>query len=214
MVKCAFFLWHIGLKKMSTDVNLPDPHTSKGTKKDRKGGKEMKASILTAMTATALILVISSPAWAGDPFKKVQGRQINRIAGGVESGEITHNEHFNLKQEQKRIQRARRRALADGRLSQNERRRLRHMQDQASEHIYKAKHNRRRNDSRLKKWSDCNKRTMDHDSRVTGYDGARYEKRPAQDRHYKRLPLPGGFSVSGAWVFPEWAFSIATGGKW
>ncbi len=174
----------------------------------------MKASILTTMTATALILAISSPAWAGDAFKKVQSRQINRIARGVDSGEISNNEYFNLTQEQKRIQRAGRRALADGRLSQNERRRLRHMQDKASEHIYKAKHNRRQAYGRFKKWSDNEKRRMDHDSRVTCDDGTRYEKRPAQDRPYKKLPLPGGFRVSGAWVFPEWAFSIATGGKW
>ena len=174
----------------------------------------MKYGILTAMAATALFLAISSPAWAGDPFKKVQSKQIQRIARGVDRGEITHNEYFNLSQEQKRIRRARQKALADGRLTPHERTHLRHMQDTASEHIYKAKHNRRQSYSRFKKWSDCKKGRMDHDCRVTRHDGTRYEKRPAPDRHYKGLPLPGGFRVSGAWVFPEWAFSIVTGGKW
>jgi hypothetical protein len=146
--------------------------------------KKMKASILTAMMAAVLVLAISSPTWARDPFQQVQSKQIKRIAKGVENGEITNKEHFNLKQEQNRIRRARRQAMADGRLRPGERRRLRQMQEKASEHIYQAKHNRRA------RYSQCENR---------------------YDRGHSR---PDGYKVSGAWVLPGWAFSIATGGKW
>lgn len=144
----------------------------------------MKASILTAMMAAAFIFAISSPAWAQDPFQHVQKKQIKRIAKGVENGEITNKEHFKLTQEQNRIRGARRQAMADGRLSPGERRHLRQMQEKASEHIYKAKHNRR------VRYSQC------------------------ENRHDKGSPRPGGYKVSGAWVFPGWVFSIATGGRW
>jgi hypothetical protein len=46
-----------------------------------------------------------------------------------------------LKQEQRRINRAYHRASADGHLNWRERQRLNNMQNHASRHIYRAKHN-------------------------------------------------------------------------
>jgi len=184
LLKIALFLSHIGLNQKIDRCKPFRPVCVKRGQERSERRKKMKAGILTAMMAAVLVLAISSPTWARDPFQRVQSKQIKRIAKGVENGEITNKEHFKLKQEQNRIRRARRQAMADGRVRPGERRHLRQLQEKASEHIYRAKHNRR----------------------------VRYNR--CETRYDNGHPRPGGYQVSGAWVLPGWAFSIATGGRW
>jgi len=102
----------------------------------------MKAKTITIMFMTTILALIwSSAAWAGRSNIR-DHRQKQRIRQGVRSGEIARPEARRLKKEQHRIHRAYRRASADGHLNWRERRRLNNMQNHASRHIYRAKHNR------------------------------------------------------------------------
>ncbi|MBI5584327.1 MAG: hypothetical protein HY892_10915 [Deltaproteobacteria bacterium] len=78
---------------------------------------------------------------ANGPFFDRENRQQRRIHQGVRSGEITPGEYHALRHEQGAIERYRRRAWADGRLSAGEAGRLHQMQDRAGHHIFRAKHN-------------------------------------------------------------------------
>ena len=146
----------------------------------------MKASIMTGITAVALVFAFTNSASAGDRPYQRQGKQIKRIAGGVQKGKITNTEYFRLNQEQVRIERFRRQAIADGRLRPGERRRLHRMQEKASRHIYGAKHNR----------SDRYRPDLEHRACYNG------------------RPRPGGYGISGIWAAPGWGFSVSTGGRW
>jgi len=85
---------------------------------------------------------LSGTAMAHDCAARRQARQYKRIERGVARGQITRWERHRLMREERRIRQARRRALRDGRLDPWERRRLDRMLDRASEHIYRARHNR------------------------------------------------------------------------
>ena len=98
----------------------------------------MKKIITGACILLATVMV--SPAMA-DRSNIREQRQTQRIRQGIRSGEITRPEVRILKKEQGRIDRAYHRASADGHLNQRERQRLDKLQNLASRHIYRAKHN-------------------------------------------------------------------------
>jgi hypothetical protein len=101
----------------------------------------MKAKTVTIIFVTTLLALIwCSAAWAGRSSIR-NHRQKQRIRQGIRSNEIIRPEARRLKKEQRRINRAYHRATADGHLSWRERQRLNNMQDRASRHIYRAKHN-------------------------------------------------------------------------
>ena len=85
-------------------------------------------------------LALCDMAFAGRVARR-QVRQQQRIHQGVQSGELTCKEIRRLEREQLRIQRAKRRAWSDGQLTPRERVHLEFMQDRASTHIYRLKHN-------------------------------------------------------------------------
>ena len=64
-----------------------------------------------------------------------------RIRHGVITGELTRGEARVLKKEQRRIHRKLKKAWADGQMSRREWRRIERMQNRASRHIYRLKHN-------------------------------------------------------------------------
>ena len=70
-----------------------------------------------------------------------QQKQRWRIKQGIQSGELVRFEAKILKQEQRRIKVAKRYARSDGRFTRKERRHIMRMQDHASRHIYRLKHN-------------------------------------------------------------------------
>ena len=102
----------------------------------------MKAKTITTIFLTSmLVLIWSSATWAAGRFNTRDYRQTRRIHQGINSGKITRPEARYLKKEQRRIDRAHDRALADGHLNRHERMRLNKMQDRAGRHISRAKHN-------------------------------------------------------------------------
>ncbi len=76
-------------------------------------------------------------------IKKRQIGQQQRIAQGVRSGELTRKEIIKLEKEQKEIQQDKKEAKADGTVTKEERKAIHKEQNQASRHIYRAKHNKR-----------------------------------------------------------------------
>jgi hypothetical protein len=101
----------------------------------------MKAKKITVIFVTTILaLMWCSAAWA-ERSNIREHRQEQRIRQGIRSGEITRPEVRRLKTEQGRIDRAYHRASADGHLNWRERQRLDKLQDIASRHIYRTKHN-------------------------------------------------------------------------
>jgi len=88
-------------------------------------------------------MTFTSNAQTGTP--KVKDRQINqqkRIHKGVKSGELTKAEYKTLQQEQRKVNRTKRRAKADGQVTKGERARIHHKQNKASREIARKKNNR------------------------------------------------------------------------
>ena len=81
-------------------------------------------------------------AWAGKLSER-QLRQENRIYQGIRSGALTHGEARKLFRQQRKIQRFRFHARADGWFSPSERRMMHRRLDVASRTIYRYKHNHR-----------------------------------------------------------------------
>lgn len=70
-----------------------------------------------------------------------QQNQHQRVRQGVRSGELTRRETGALAREQRDVRQLERAYKSDGQLTRAERVDLHHEQNQASRHIYRAKHN-------------------------------------------------------------------------
>lgn len=109
----------------------------------------MLRKLCSYLTIAGFMFLLSIPAFAhggGDRAPRARNRQHlqqKRIVQGVRSGELTRGELRRLGREQHSIRHERREAWADGELSRSERRDIFREQNQASRHIYRAKHNRR-----------------------------------------------------------------------
>lgn len=159
----------------------------------------MKTRTFTIGIAAFCFVVFSgSVTWAGGVFRDRQVRQHNRIGQGLRNGEITGNEYARLTKEQLRIQRTKKRAWADDRIDFKERRRLRNMQDRASNHISRAKHNPRR------VWHKQHKR-WDHKHHRPYYKHSRY--RWHNGRHHRHDVAYPRSHVSGLMADPGWLFA-------
>jgi hypothetical protein len=97
-------------------------------------------------TALAALLALAPLALAHADTPRTdarQDRQAQRIAAGVQSGELTARESATLARQQSRIESHENRAGADGMVTARERARLHAQQDHASRSIYRKKHNGR-----------------------------------------------------------------------
>ena len=72
-----------------------------------------------------------------------QKNQQKRILKGVKSKELTAKEFLKLEKEQLRIQKAKKDARADGNVTNKERAKITIGQLKASNHIFRAKHNKK-----------------------------------------------------------------------
>lgn len=94
------------------------------------------------------MLAVSASFAAADPHmprvEKREARQQMRIEQGLRSGQLTPREAARLENGQARVDRAENRVERDGHVSWRERERLSRMQDRQSRHIYRFKHNARR----------------------------------------------------------------------
>lgn len=110
-------------------------------------------AISLILLSSLFILETSETTWAEEPngARRVRTRQHlqkERISQGVESGELNRGEARKLRRQQRRIRRAKRRALKDdGTIDADEAKRLERKQDRANRNIYRKKHNKRKRDS-------------------------------------------------------------------
>lgn len=103
----------------------------------------MRKYTITAIGLIGLTtLLAASAANAGEVLRR-EGRQRARIRQGVASGELTPGETKALRHEQRRIERTREKALADGKIGPKEHAKLQREQKRASHDIYRLKHNER-----------------------------------------------------------------------
>jgi hypothetical protein len=112
--------------------------------------KTIKSLVMAAAVAAGV--TIFTPAaqagtrCGGDRTPRVNQRQRHqqrRIGRGIRSGELTGRETLRLGREQYQIQQEKRAYRSDGEVTRAERRELHRELNQASRHIYRAKHNRR-----------------------------------------------------------------------
>jgi hypothetical protein len=101
----------------------------------------MKKSTLLAGIGLALSIAMAGSVSAGTPgIDQRQHQQLDRIANGVRSGELTRPETRRLAAGQRHVHRVERRAESDGVVNARERARLRHEANQQSRRIYRQKH--------------------------------------------------------------------------
>ncbi len=107
----------------------------------------------SALIMAALIFTLSlSPfvfAQSNDNTKtpvitRRQHRQQRRIANGVKSGQLTAREAANDERREEKLHQDKKEAKADGHVTQQERRQLRHEENRDSRKIYRTKHNNRK----------------------------------------------------------------------
>ena len=100
----------------------------------------MKKLLVSITMALGLGVILVNQATAGVIEERRHNQKL-RIRHGVITGELTRGEVRVLKKEQRRIHRKLKRAWADGQMSRREWRRLENLQNRASQHIYRLKHN-------------------------------------------------------------------------
>ena len=103
----------------------------------------MKKIVMVSILALTAALISANQASAGIVKERMHNQAL-RIQHGIAIGELTRHETRILKQEQRRIRRLRKIAWTDGRFSPRERRRIEKLQNRASNHIYRLKHNSKR----------------------------------------------------------------------
>ena len=106
----------------------------------------------TILTTLGILFGLTITALANHPrplknkvpvARKRQHEQQQRIGQGVRSGELTARETIKLEKDQREINHDIREAKSDGVVTGAERKDIHQDQNQASRHIYRAKHNRR-----------------------------------------------------------------------
>jgi hypothetical protein len=92
----------------------------------------------------ATVLIVSTAAVSAASINDRQDYQASRIEQGRKTGKITWTEGLKLRAEQRRIANKESEFRSDGYLSKSERRKIRYMQNDASEHISDEKSDARR----------------------------------------------------------------------
>jgi hypothetical protein len=97
---------------------------------------------MNRLASAALILAIAAPMPAmAASYDQRQMKQADRIERGRQTGSITWTEGIALRAQQNRIARTKANLASDGYLSKSDRAELSRLQDNASENIYKKRHN-------------------------------------------------------------------------
>lgn len=96
-------------------------------------------------TTALLSVTLAAGAASAQTIDQRHGDQQARVAQGVGSGELTRHETRGIERQQRSIDRQERRMRYrdGGRLTARDRAVLRHRENRASRHIYRAKHNGR-----------------------------------------------------------------------
>ena len=105
------------------------------------------ALTLTFVFVAAQLPAQESAAGRNDRVQRTQIRQAKRIRNGVRDGSLTRREGRKLARQQRRINKGRKKALADdGKIDRKEAVRLRLKQAKASRRIFKQKHDEQTQD--------------------------------------------------------------------
>lgn len=97
----------------------------------------------TGMSGVVLglsLAVMTGVVWAGE-VKDREANQQDRIAQGVNSGELTAGEAGRLEKGEQKIENDREKALSDGKLTPQEKAKLNREENKQSNKIHAAKHN-------------------------------------------------------------------------
>lgn len=104
-----------------------------------------KTALLLALTMTSGITLAQSTGTASTArIDQRQANQQQRIDRGVKSGALTQKEAARLQKGQQRIGRMETKAMADGKMTPRERRRIEQAQNAQSRKIYEEKHDKQR----------------------------------------------------------------------
>ena len=97
--------------------------------------------VLTHSLILSLALASMAPLALAGEVKEREENQQDRIAQGVKSGELTGKEAARLEKGEAKIEKDREKALADGKLTPKEKRKLNREENKESRKIHRKKHN-------------------------------------------------------------------------
>lgn len=101
--------------------------------------------VIRALSAALAVVSLSAAAGALTPgLDRRKARQQQRIDEGIASGQLTDREVLQLRRGQDELWRAERAAKSDGKITPQERKRLRRLQDKQDHRIAREKHDRER----------------------------------------------------------------------
>ena len=105
----------------------------------------MKTHWIVTLGLMALVCGVGvESARAEGPIVKREEKQQDRIAQGLNSGQLTAGEAARLEKGEAKIEKNREKAWADGKLTGHEKRKLERQENKESRRIYRAKHNNRK----------------------------------------------------------------------
>ncbi len=103
----------------------------------------MKSKLFTMGAFFAILMFLTlKMSWAHDPTPRYRANESHRYGGGNKGEELTHKGFIHHSGEQRRFERARRQAWADGKLTYREMRRLHQLEKKARSDIDRWKHHR------------------------------------------------------------------------
>ena len=102
----------------------------------------MKQVIFAATLLIAMFVTTIAEAHGRHNTRQKQRNQHHRIQQGVRSGQLTHMEARQLRAQQTKVKHYKRMAMADGRVTHNERMMINRAQHNAGKNIYRQKHDR------------------------------------------------------------------------
>jgi hypothetical protein len=96
--------------------------------------------LITVAVLASLSLPVFAQTTSTPRIDQRQQNQQQRIDQGVQSGELNRKEAARLQKGQARVQKMETKAVADGKVTAKERRKIEHTQDQQSRKIRREKH--------------------------------------------------------------------------
>ena len=103
-----------------------------------------KKIVMTVLAVSVLFQAGNLTAWAEESIKGREENQQDRIAQGINSGQLTAPEAAKLERGEAKIEKDREKAWADGKMTPKEHRKLEREENKESKRIHAAKHNRRK----------------------------------------------------------------------
>ena len=103
----------------------------------------MKSKTFIMGTFFVIFMFLSlNMAWAHDPTPRYKTNKSHGYGGGNKGSDLTHKGFIPLTKEQKKFERAKRKAWADGRLTYIEMRRLHQLEKKATRSVHRLKYHR------------------------------------------------------------------------